>query len=133
MFFKYLQGGNVEITSAYPAGIIGKTADNLLAAAEGEKLEWGTLYPEFARVAKEEGFSDIASSFTEIGEVEQFHESRYRALLENLKDGSVFKKKSTVKWHCRNCGYIHEGTEAPKVCPACRHAQSYYEVLARNW
>ncbi len=133
VFFKHLQGGNVEITALYPAGVIGRTVDNLLAAAEGEKLEWGTLYPGFARVAEEEGFSQVASSFTEIGEVEQFHESRYRALLENLKDGSVFKKKSTVKWHCRNCGYIHEGTEAPKVCPACKHAQSYYEVLARNW
>ena len=133
VFFKHLQGGNAEITAMYPAGVIGKTADNLLAAAEGEKLEWGTLYPEFARVAEEEGFPKVAESFTEIAEVEQFHESRYRALLKNVKEGSVFKKKNSIKWHCRNCGYIHEGSEAPKVCPACKHAQSYYEVLAENW
>ena len=133
IFFQHLQGGDVEITAMYPAGVIGKTADNLLAAAEGEKLEWGTLYPGFARIAKEEGFPKIAESFTEIGEVEQFHERRYRELLKSVKAGSVFKKNRTVKWHCRNCGYIHEGAEAPKECPACKHAQSYYEVLAENW
>jgi len=133
IFFKHLQGGNVEITAMYPAGVIGKTPDNLLAAAEGEKLEWGTLYPGFARIAEEEGFPKVAESFTEISEVEQLHEWRYRELLKIVKTGSVFKKNKTVKWHCRNCGYIHEGTEAPKECPACKHPQSYYEVLAENW
>jgi len=133
IFFKHLQGGNVEITAMYPAGVLGKTADNLFAAAEGEKLEWGTLYPGFAKVAEEEGFPKVAESFTEIGEVEQFHERRYRELLKIVKSGSFFKKNKTVKWHCRNCGYTHEGTEAPKECPACKHPQSYYEVLAENW
>jgi rubrerythrin len=133
VFFKHLQGGDVEITAMYPAGVIGKTADNLNAAAEGEKLEWGTLYPGFARIAEEEGFPEVAESFIEIAEVEQFHERRYRALLKNVKEGTVFKKENTIRWHCRNCGYIHEGAEAPKVCPACKHAQSYYEVLAENW
>ena len=133
VFFKHLQSGDVEITAMYPAGVIGKTSENLFAAAEGEKLEWGTLYPGFAKIAEKEGFPEIAESFTEISEVEQFHEMRYRQLINNLKEGSVFKKNKTVKWHCRNCGYIHEGTEAPEVCPACKHAQSYYEVLAQNW
>jgi len=133
IFFKHLQGGNVEITAMYPAGVLGKTADNLFAAAEGEKLEWGTLYPGFAKVAEEEGFHKVAESFTEIGEVEQFHERRYRELLNIVKSGSIFKKNKAVKWHCRNCGYTHEGTEAPKECPACKHPQSYYEVLAENW
>ncbi len=117
----------------YPAGVIGKTSENLFAAAEGEKLEWGTLYPGFAKIAEKEGFPEVAESFTEISEVEQFHEMRYRHLINNLKEGSVFKKNKTVKWHCRNCGYIHEGTEAPQECPACKHAQSYYEVLEQNW
>jgi len=133
VFFKHLQGGNVEITAMYPAGVIGKTPDNLFAAAEGEKLEWGTLYPGFAKIAEEEGFPEVAESFTEIAKVERFHEMRYRRLLNSVKEGSVFKKKVTVKWHCRNCGYIHEGTDAPKECPACKHPQSYYEVLAENW
>ena len=132
IFFKHLQGGNVEITAMYPAGSIGKTTDNLLAAAEGEKLEWGTLYPGFGKIAQEEGFPKVAESFTEIGEVEQFHEWRYRKLLKIVKS-DFFKKDRTVKWHCRNCGYLHEGTEAPKECPACKHPQSYYEVLAENW
>jgi len=133
IFFKHLQGGDVEITAMYPAGVIGKTVENLLAAADGEKLEWGTLYPGFAKIAKEEGFPKVAESFTEVGEVEQFHERRYRDLNEILKSGSLFKKKNTVKWHCRNCGYIHEGTEAPDECPACNHPQAYFEVLAENW
>ncbi len=132
IFFKHLQGGNVEITAMYPAGVIGKTGDNLIAAAEGEKLEWGTLYPGFGKVAEEEGFPKVAESFTEIGEVEHFHESRYRELSKIVKAG-YFKRNKAVKWHCRNCGYIHEGTEAPKECPACRHPQAYYEMLAENW
>ncbi len=133
IFFKHLQGGEVEITAKYPSGIIGITADNLFAAAEGEKLEWGTLYPGFAKAAAEEGFPKVSESFTEIGEVEQFHEKRYRDLLKNVKEGSVFRKNRRIKWHCRNCGYIHEGTNAPKACPACQHAQSYFEALAENW
>ncbi len=133
IFFKHLQGGNVEITAKYPAGILGTTHNNLLSAAEGEKLEWGILYPGFAKVAKEEGFPEIVESFTEIAEVEQFHEWRYRELIKNVESGSVFKKEITVKWHCRNCGYIHEGIEAPPVCPACKHSRSYYELLSENW
>ncbi len=132
IFFKHLQGGNVEITAMYPAGFIGKTGDNLFAAAEGEKLEWGTLYPGFGKVAEEEGFPKVAESFKEIGEVEHFHESRYRELLKIVIAG-YFKRNNAVKWHCRNCGYIHEGTEAPNECPACRHPQAYYEMLAENW
>jgi len=133
VFFKYLDGGDLEITAAYPAGKIGDTAENLLAAAEGEKLEWGTLYPEFKRIAKEEGFEDIAESFEEIAEVEEEHEKRYRKLLENVKNGTVFKREKEVKWKCRNCGYIHTGKEAPVTCPACTHPQSYYELLAENY
>ena len=133
IFFDYLEGGKAEITATYPAGKTAKTADNLLAAAEGEKEEWGALYPEFAAVAKEEGFKDIAASFTEIGEVEQEHESRYRKLLANVKNNQVFKRPTTVKWHCRNCGYVHEGPEAPKVCPACKHAQAYYELWSEAY
>jgi len=133
LFFKHLQGGDVEITATYPAGVIGKTVDNLLAAAEGEKLEWGTLYPGFAKIAKEEGFPKVAESFTEVGEVEQFHERRYRELYNIIRSGSFFKKNKSVKWHCRNCGYIHEGMQAPDECPACKHPQAHFEVLAENW
>ena len=133
VFFKYLQGGDVEIMAEYPAGVIGTTAENLLAAAEGEKMEWGTLYPDFAKTAEEEGFSEIASSFREIAKVEAYHERRYRKLLENVKKKQVFKKDKVVKWKCRNCGYVHEGPEAPKVCPACKHPQSYYELWVENY
>jgi rubrerythrin len=133
IFFKYLSGGDVEITAAYPAGVIGDTKANLQAAADGEKMEWGVLYPEFEKVARKEGFEDIATSFKEIGEVEEFHEKRYRKLAKNIADGSVFKKKASVKWHCTNCGYIHEGPEAPDECPACKHAKAYYELLAENY
>lgn len=128
VFFKYLEGGPVEITATYPAGKIGTTAENLLAAAEGEKEEWGILYPDSAVTAKEEGFADIATSFEEIAEVEEQHELRYRKLLANVEKGRVFKRETSVKWHCRNCGYIHEGPEAPDECPACKHPQSYYEL-----
>ena len=128
IFFKHLQGGDVEIMAAYPAGVIGTTAENLLAAAEGEKMEWGTLYPDFERIAKEEGFPMVAHSFREIGKVEAYHERRYRKLLENVKKKQVFKKDKVIKWKCRNCGYVYEGKEAPDVCPACQHPQSYYEV-----
>jgi len=133
IFFKYLEGGDVEITAAYPAGAIGDTRANLIAAAEGEKAEWGVIYPEFEKVAREEDFEEIATSFKEIGEVEQFHEGRYRKLAANVANGVVFKKKASVKWHCTNCGYIHEGPEAPTVCPACRHPQAYYELLSENY
>ncbi|MCX7995906.1 MAG: rubrerythrin family protein [candidate division WOR-3 bacterium] len=133
VFFKYLEGGDLEITAAYPAGMIKDTLTNLKSAADGERYEWSKLYADFAKDADEEGFPDIANSFREIAKVEQFHESRYRKLIENLKNGAVFKKTSVVKWHCRNCGYIYEGTEAPKECPACKHPQSFYELLAENY
>ena len=133
VFFKYLEGGEVEITASYPAGVIGETAANLKAAADGEKHEWSALYAEFERVAREEGFPGIAEAFREIAEVEQFHEDRYRKLAANIANGEVFRKKAPVKWHCRNCGYVHEGTSAPRICPACLHPQAYYEVLAENY
>ncbi len=133
VFFKYLEGGDVEITAAYPGGVIADTKTNLLEAAAGEKLEWSVLYADFEKIAREEGFDDIATSFKEIAEVEEFHEGRYRKLAANVANGEVFKKKTSVKWHCSNCGYIHEGTEAPEECPACKHPQSYYELLAENY
>jgi len=133
VFFKYLEGGDVEITAAYPAGIISDTKTNLEAAADGEKLEWSKIYADFEKTAREEGLADIATSFKEIAEVEEFHERRYRKMAKNIADGEVFKKKSVAKWHCTNCGYIHEGTEAPKECPACKHARAYYELLAENY
>jgi rubrerythrin len=128
VYFKHLQGGMVEITATYPAGVIGTTEENLKEAADGEKLEWGTLYPEFGNVAEKEGFPEIALSFRNIAKVESYHERRYRKLLENLKNGTVFKRDKPVKWFCRNCGYVHEGTEPPKKCPACQHPLAYYEL-----
>jgi rubrerythrin len=133
IFFKYLEGGEVEIVAVYPAGVIGDTKSNLEAAAAGENMEWTTLYANFAKVAKEEGFPDVARSFEQIAKVEMFHENRYRKLVANIADSEVFNKKATAKWHCMNCGYVHEGPEAPKECPACRHPQSYYEILAENF
>ena len=133
IFFKYLEGGDLEITASYPAGIIKVTEENLLHAAEGEKLEWTSIYADFEKIANEEGFPEIAASFREISKVEKFHESRYRKLAKNIKDGEIFKKSSAVKWHCRNCGYVHEGSEAPKECPACKHPQSYHEILPENY
>lgn len=133
VFFKHLEGGMVEITADYPAGVIGSTEENLLAAAEGEKMEWGTLYPDFGKIAEEEGFPDIANSFKNIAEVEAQHEKRYRKLLENVKENKVFKRNKSMKWKCRNCGFIYEGTEPPQKCPACQHPQSYYELLAENY
>jgi rubrerythrin len=132
-FFKLLDGGDVEITATYPAGVIGDTAANLQAAADGEKLEWTKLYVDAEKIAREEGFNRVADVFKEIGEVEEEHEKRYRKLLENLKNRKVFKRDSAVKWKCRNCGYVHEGEEAPLNCPACDHPQSYYEILAENY
>lgn len=133
VFFQYLEGGIVEINASYPAGKISNTADNLFEAAEGEKLEWSTIYPDFEKVAREEGFLDVAMSFKEIAEVEQHHEGRYRKLLANVKQKMVFKKSSVVKWKCRNCGYVHEGKDAPDQCPACKHPKAYYEVLEENY
>ncbi|NQU73678.1 MAG: rubrerythrin family protein [Candidatus Omnitrophica bacterium] len=133
IFFKHLEGGDVEITAAYPAGMIKDTKGNLQAAAAGEKLEWTTLYANFAKTAKEEGFPEVAQSFDQIAKVEKFHEARYRKLIDNIVNREVFKKKTPVKWHCANCGYVYEGPEAPKECPACKHPQAFYEVLAENF
>jgi rubrerythrin len=133
VFFKYMVGGDVEIEAGYPAGIIRDTKANLEAAADGERMEWTTIYADFQKIAKNEGFEEIAKSFEEVAEVEEFHEKRYRKLAMNIGNGEVFKKKTVVKWHCTNCGYVHEGTEAPKSCPACKHAQAYYELLAENY
>ncbi len=133
VFFKYLEGGEVMISAAYPAGAIKDTKTNLEEAADGEKMEWTSLYQDFAKVAKDEGFAEVARSFEQIAKVEKFHEARYRKLISNIENSEVFKKKSAVKWHCINCGYVHEGAEAPKECPACRHPQSFYEVLAENF
>lgn len=133
VFFKYLEGGDVEIVASYPAGMIKDAKTNLEEAAAGENLEWTTLYSDSAKVAKDEGFTEVARSFEQIAKVERFHESRYRKLINNVSNSEVFKKKTPVKWHCINCGYVIEGAEAPKECPACKHPQAYYEVLAENY
>jgi rubrerythrin len=133
VYFKHLEGGDAEITATYPAGRIGTTAENLLAAAEGELMEWGTLYPEFAKIADEEGFPAVAESFREIAKVEAHHEARYRKLLENVSGYHVFRKDGAVMWKCRNCGYVFEGPEAPKECPACHHPQAYYELFVEAY
>jgi rubrerythrin len=132
-FFKFLEGGMVEITAAYPAGIIGTTLENLKAAADGENEEWTELYPEFARIAEEEGFKLVAMVFKQIAKVEKHHEERYRKLYENLETGKVFKRDGKVIWKCRNCGLIHEGSVAPQKCPACDHPQSYFEINSDNY
>lgn len=132
-FFQFLEGGDAEITAVYPAGIIKDTAGNLEMAADGEKLEWTKLYVDAEGIARAEGFTVVAAVFKEIAEVEEKHEKRYRKLLANVKEGKVFKKDAAVKWKCRNCGYVHEGKEAPKSCPACAHPQAYYELLAENY
>jgi rubrerythrin len=131
--FKFLEGGMVEITAAYPAGVIGTTAENLTAAAGGEHEEWSELYPMCADVAEEEGFPAIATMYRKIAIAEKGHEERYLALLKNVEEGKVFKKDVETVWQCRNCGYIHVGTEAPQVCPACLHPQAYFEVKKENW
>ncbi len=133
VFFDHLEGGNVEISAAYPAGMVKDTRSNLGAAADGEKMEWTTIYADFSKIASDEGFPEIARSFEQIAKVEKFHESRYRKLASNIANGAVFKKKSAVKWHCVNCGYVFEGTEAPKECPACKHPQAYFELLSENF
>lgn len=131
--FKLLQGGEVEVQAAFPAGVIGTTAENLAAAAGGENHEWTEMYPGFAKTAREEGFEEIALIFEAIAASEKQHETRYRALLANIKNGTVFKKEAPVKWFCRNCGYVHEGKEAAETCPSCEHPQAHFEVLGENW
>ena len=133
VFFKYLEGGMLEITAAYPAGKIGTTKENLTAAAAGEHEEWEELYPEFARIAEEEGFPEIAESFRRILTVEQGHEARYLKLLERVEKDEVFEREEEIVWQCRNCGYIHRGKKAPKQCPACKHPQAYFEPKAENY
>ena len=133
VFFKHLEGGDVEITAAFPAGVIKDTKSNLEAAAAGENLEWTTLYQDFSKIARDEGFPDVARSFEQVAKVERFHEARYRALINNIVNAEVFKKKSTIKWHCLNCGYVFEGEEAPNECPACKHPKAFFEVLVENY
>ncbi|MCH9645478.1 MAG: rubrerythrin family protein [Proteobacteria bacterium] len=132
-FFKYLEGGELEISAAFPAGKIGTTFDNLIAAAQGEEYEWSVMYPAFAQTAREEGFDDIAQTFESIIIAEKQHDKRYKALAENIKAGRVFKRNGTVTWRCRNCGYLHEAPEAPELCPACNHPQAHFELLGENW
>jgi rubrerythrin len=132
-FFRFLEGGMVEITAAYPAGVLGTTAQNLKAAADGEHEEYSLLYPEFARIAKEEGFPQVAAQFNTVSVAEKNHERRYRLLLENLEKGLVFKKEQSIKWKCRECGYIHEGVDAPKTCACCEHPQAFFEKLTEAY
>ena len=131
--FKFLKGGEVAIAASFPAGVIGSTDENLRAAASGENYEWTDMYPSFAQVADEEGFAEIAQVFRDIAVAEKQHERRYLGLLKNVQERKVFRKDNVVKWRCRNCGYIHEGKEAPDTCPACDHPQAHYELLAENW
>ncbi len=133
VFFKLLEGGELEITSAFPAGIIGDTKANLKEAADGEKFENTKMYPGFAAIAKAEGFDDIADTFNRISTVEKGHENRYRDLLKNVEDGTVFKRNEEAIWRCRNCGYLHEGIEAPEECPACKHERAYFEIFNENY
>lgn len=132
-FFKFLEGGMVEITACYPAGMIGTTAENLKAAADGENEEWADLYPEFAKIAEEEGFPQIASCFKQIAKVEAEHEARYRQLLSRVETGKVFEREEDIEWQCRNCGYVYKGKKAPMNCPACTHPQTYFEPKKNNY
>jgi rubrerythrin len=131
--FKFLEGGMVEITASFPAGKIGATTENLAASAAGEHEECTSLYPSFAKTARDEGFPEVGAMYESISVAEAQHEKRYRGLLANIEKGKVFKKDAKVKWRCSNCGYIHEGAEALKMCPACLHPQAHFEVLAENW
>jgi len=133
VFFSHLEGGGLEITAMFPSGAVSDTKMNLEAAAGGELEEWSTIYPSFGKTAREEGFPEVARSCDQIAKAEKFHEGRYRKLLENVANGEVFRKKTTARWHCLNCGYIFEGPEPPKECPACGHPQSFYELLAENY
>ncbi len=132
-FFKFLEGDTVEITWSFPAGVIGTTAENLEEAAGGEHEEWSEMYPSFAAAAREEGFQEIAAVFEAISVAEKQHEKRYRDLLENIRSGKVFQRDEKVVWRCRNCGYLHEGQDAVKLCPACAHPQAHFELLGENW
>ncbi len=132
-FFKFLEGGPVEITATYPAGIIGTTLENLKAAADGENEEWTVLYQDFAKIAEAEGFKEVALAFKMIATVEKAHENRYRTLYNNLENGKVFVKDGKMTWKCRNCGYIHEGEKAPEMCPACLHPQAFFEIKEINY
>lgn len=132
-FFKYLEGGMVEITAMYPAGVIGTTLENLKGAADGENEEHTELYPEFARIADEEGFANVAATYRFIAAVEVEHERRYRKLIENIETNQVFSKNEVVRWKCRNCGHVHSGKDAPEVCPACQHPKEYFEVKESNY
>lgn len=132
-FFKFLEGGELEITAAFPAGVIGTTLDNLKASAGGEHHEHTVMYPEFAKTAREEGFEAIAMVYDAVSNAEKQHEKRYNDLIANIEAGTVFKKGETVKWRCINCGYVHEGEEAPEMCPACAHPKAYYELLGENY
>lgn len=132
-FFKFLEGGMVEITASYPAGVIGTTMENLAAAAAGENEEWAELYPEFAKIAEEEGFKQIAVAFKMIATVEAEHEKRYRKLLANMEAGQVFEKDEEILWQCRNCGFVFKGKKAPQKCPACEHPQAYFEPMKQNY
>ncbi|WP_455391653.1 rubrerythrin [[Eubacterium] cellulosolvens] len=132
-FWKLLEGGDVEITAMYPAGKTGTTAENLAEAATGENLEWTKLYKEAGDIAEQEGLPEAAAQFRSIAKVEEKHELRYRKLLERVKNGTVFKRDAPIKWKCRNCGYIHEGTEPPEICPSCNHPRAYFEELAENY
>ena len=132
-FFKFLEGGEVEITATYPAGIIGTTLENLKASAEGENEEWTDLYPEFAKIAEEEGFKAVAVAFKKIAEVEKAHEDRFTKLYNNLNEGKVFEREDVLVWKCDNCGYLHEAKKAPQTCPACLHPQAYFEIKETNY
>ncbi len=131
--FNLLEGGELEVRASFPAGTIGTTMENLEAAAAGEEHEYQEMYPEFAATAKEEGFPVIAAVFNAIARAEQQHARQYRAFIDNLKEGRTFKREESVIWYCRKCGYVHEGNEPPKKCPACAHPQGYFELLAENW
>jgi rubrerythrin len=131
--FKFLQGGDAQVSASFPAGVIGPTADNLKAAAAGEHYEWTEMYPGFAKVAREEGFPEIAAAMEAIAVAEKQHEKRYNDLRANIEKGRVFKRDRGVVWRCRNCGYLHEGSEAPETCPACAHPRAHYEILGENY
>jgi rubrerythrin len=133
LFFNHLKGGMAEITASYPAGMVGSTADNLKAAAAGEKLEWGSLYPNFGEVAEKEGFKDVAMTFRMVAKVEAYHERRYNKLLESVQQGKVFKKDQPIKWKCRNCGFVLEGAQAPESCPVCTHPKAFFEAWVENY
>ncbi|MDO4551799.1 MAG: rubrerythrin family protein [Planctomycetia bacterium] len=132
-FFKFLEGGTVEVRAEFPAGTISTTIENLRSAASGENEEWTELYPNFAETARAEGYDEIASIFQAVAIAERQHEKRYLGVLSNIENGSVFKVETVIKWRCLNCGYVHEGNEAPDLCPACAHPQMYFERLAENW